>query len=43
MTVADQFVDVSGINIRYRDTGGSGLPIRLTHGIGGSSWPDWRV
>lgn len=32
----DQIIKVSGINIRYRDSGGSGLPIVLTHGIGGS-------
>lgn len=32
----DQFIDVAGIRIRYRDSGGPGLPILLTHGIGGS-------
>ncbi len=32
----DQFITVNGLQIRYRDTGGAGLPILLTHGIGGS-------
>jgi pimeloyl-ACP methyl ester carboxylesterase len=32
----DQFVSVNGLQIRYRDTGGAGVPIVLTHGIGGS-------
>jgi pimeloyl-ACP methyl ester carboxylesterase len=32
----DQFITVNGLQIRYRDTGGAGLPIVLTHGIGGS-------
>ena len=32
----DQFVTVDGVRIRYRDTGGTGTPILLTHGIGGS-------
>jgi 2-hydroxy-6-oxonona-2,4-dienedioate hydrolase len=32
----DQFFTVNGLQIRYRDTGGAGLPIVLTHGIGGS-------
>jgi pimeloyl-ACP methyl ester carboxylesterase len=34
--VHDQFVSVNGLQIRYRDTGGAGVPIVLTHGIGGS-------
>jgi pimeloyl-ACP methyl ester carboxylesterase len=32
----DQFITVNGLQIRYRDTGGAGVPIVLTHGIGGS-------
>jgi len=36
MTMADQYITVSGIKIRYRDTGRPGLPIVLTHGIAGS-------
>lgn len=32
----DQFVTVKGVQIRYRDTGGAGAAIVLTHGIGGS-------
>lgn len=36
MTVADQYIDVSGLRIRYRDSGGPGLPILLSHGIAGS-------
>ena len=32
----DRFIDVSGVRVRYRDSGGPGLPIVLTHGIGGS-------
>lgn len=31
-----QFVTVSGLKLRYVDTGGPGLPIILTHGITGS-------
>ena len=29
-------IDVQGVSIRYRDSGGPGMPILLTHGIGGS-------
>jgi len=36
MTLTDQFVSVSGVKIRYRDSGGPGLPLVMTHGIGGS-------
>ena len=36
MTLTDQFITVSGISIRYRDSGGPGLPLVMTHGIGGS-------
>lgn len=32
----DKNIDVNGVNIRYRDTGGSGMPVLMTHGIGGS-------
>lgn len=32
----DNYVDVNGCKLRYRDTGGAGLPILLTHGITGS-------
>lgn len=32
----DQYVDVNGCKLRYRDTGGPGVPILLTHGITGS-------
>jgi pimeloyl-ACP methyl ester carboxylesterase len=32
----DRIINVSGTTIRYRDSGGPGLPIVLTHGIGGS-------
>ncbi|XUY29256.1 alpha/beta fold hydrolase [Agrobacterium sp. rho-8.1] len=32
----DQYIAVDGVRIRYRDTGGTGTPILLTHGIGGS-------
>jgi len=35
MTTTDQCVSVSGRNIRYRDSGGPGLPLVMTHGIGG--------
>lgn len=31
----DRFIKVDGKNVRYRDTGGSGTPIVLTHGISG--------
>lgn len=34
--MADRYIDVSGLRIRYRDSGGPGLPIVLTHGIAGS-------
>lgn len=30
----DQYVDVGSTSIRYRDTGGDGPPVLLTHGIG---------
>lgn len=38
----DHYVDVDGCSLRYRDTGGAGLPILLTHGITGSLelWDD---
>lgn len=38
----DQYVDVNGCKLRYRDTGGPGVPILLTHGITGSleMWDD---
>lgn len=29
-------INVQGVTIRYRDSGGPGMPILLTHGIGGS-------
>jgi pimeloyl-ACP methyl ester carboxylesterase len=29
-------IDVQGVTVRYRDSGGTGMPILLTHGIGGS-------
>ena len=29
-------ITVQGVPIRYRDSGGPGMPILLTHGIGGS-------
>ena len=29
-------INVQGVSIRYRDSGGSGMPILLSHGIGGS-------
>jgi 2-hydroxy-6-oxonona-2,4-dienedioate hydrolase len=32
----DQNTTVGGKKIRYRDTGGSGMPVLLSHGIGGS-------
>ena len=32
----DKSITVNGVNIRYQDSGGSGLPVLLTHGIGGS-------
>ncbi|NTF33062.1 alpha/beta fold hydrolase [Rhizobium skierniewicense] len=32
----DKYIAVDGVRIRYRDTGGAGTPILLTHGIGGS-------
>lgn len=32
----DKTIDINGVNIRYQDTGGSGLPVLMTHGIGGS-------
>lgn len=32
----DQFINLRGLNIRYRDSGGAGIPIIATHGIGGS-------
>ncbi|MTJ04220.1 MAG: alpha/beta fold hydrolase [Sediminimonas qiaohouensis] len=32
----DQTVEVDGLSIRYRDTGGSGLAVLLSSGIGGS-------
>lgn len=32
----EAFIDLPGVTIRYRDSGGSGMPILLTHGIGGS-------
>lgn len=32
----DRFVKVDGVTLRYRDSGGSGVPIVLTHGISGS-------
>jgi pimeloyl-ACP methyl ester carboxylesterase len=34
--MADQYIDVSGLRVRYRDSGGPGLPIVLSHGIAGS-------
>ncbi|MCU0829176.1 MAG: alpha/beta fold hydrolase [Tabrizicola sp.] len=34
--MADRYIDVSGLRIRYRDSGGPGLPIVLSHGIAGS-------
>ena len=32
----DKNITVNGVSIRYQDTGGSGLPILMTHGMGGS-------
>ena len=32
----DQTIVVDGVSIRYRDSGGPGLPVLLSHGIGGS-------
>lgn len=32
----DKTIAVNGVNIRYRDTGGPGMPVLLSHGIGGS-------
>ncbi|MDH4414555.1 MAG: alpha/beta fold hydrolase [Rhizobium sp.] len=32
----DQFIAVDGVRIRYRESAGSGVPVLLTHGIGGS-------
>jgi len=32
----DTFIEVDGLSIRYRDTGGDGVPILLSSGIGGS-------
>jgi pimeloyl-ACP methyl ester carboxylesterase len=32
----DQTIEVDGVSIRYRDSGGPGLPVLLSHGIGGS-------
>lgn len=32
----DQYIAIDDVNIRYRDTGGTGIPVLLTHGIGGS-------
>lgn len=32
----EAFIDVQGVSIRYRDSGGPGMPVLLTHGIGGS-------
>jgi len=29
----DRFVEVKGVKLRYRDTGGAGIPLLLTHGI----------
>jgi pimeloyl-ACP methyl ester carboxylesterase len=29
-------LDIDGVSIRCRDTGGAGMPVLLTHGIGGS-------
>jgi pimeloyl-ACP methyl ester carboxylesterase len=34
--MTNSFITVNGVQIRYRDTGGQGVPIVLTHGIGGS-------
>jgi pimeloyl-ACP methyl ester carboxylesterase len=34
--MTDQWIEVSGLNIRYVDTGGEGIPILLCSGIGGS-------
>lgn len=31
----DRYIKVDGVTLRYRDTGGSGVPIVLTHGISG--------
>lgn len=36
MTIKDQTINVDGVNIRYRDSGGPGMPVLLSHGIGGS-------
>ena len=32
----DRYIAIDDINIRYRDTGGSGIAVLLSHGIGGS-------
>jgi pimeloyl-ACP methyl ester carboxylesterase len=32
----DKNINIDGVNIRYRDSGGSGMPVLMTHGIGGS-------
>ncbi|HEU4985105.1 MAG TPA: alpha/beta fold hydrolase, partial [Nitrososphaera sp.] len=34
------FLDVDGLRVRYVDSGGSGLPLLLVHGLGGAieSW-----
>ncbi|MBT9486539.1 MAG: alpha/beta fold hydrolase [Rubrivivax sp.] len=48
-----RLVDIDGVSIRCRDSGGDGMPVLLTHGIGGSLelWnrqfdtpdPAWRL
>lgn len=34
--MSDQFITVKDVNLRYRDTGGNGPALLLTHGIGSS-------
>jgi 2-hydroxy-6-oxonona-2,4-dienedioate hydrolase len=35
-TPQHRFATIDGVRIRYRDSGGPGLPVLLSHGIGGS-------